>query len=204
MVKFKLVGIQDGIKLLRRAEGELPAEIKRIVKEITFNDMLFRAQKNAKQLLNRNTTGNLSSNIKPFIQIIGSIINAGLKVDLNRIPGARIHELGGVIKPVKAKALTIPFPGVKGFARDFENTFIAKGIIFQRLGKTKTGRRRRRTTQFGFKVGKFKFKGGLQPIRPLFILKKSVTIPARPYLRPALEATIPEIVKAIKAIKEIK
>lgn len=74
---------------------------------------------------------------------------------------AAIHERGGTIVPKKKKFLTIPFPGgpadtkVPKRAADFEDTFVAKGIIFRKKGK-------------GFE--------------PLFILKKSVTIPARPYM----------------------
>jgi phage gpG-like protein len=75
---------------------------------------------------------------------------------------ARIHHYGGTIRPKKKKALTIPFPGgpadkrVPLRARDFRDTFIAEGIIFRKLGDEK--------------------------IEPLFILAKSVTIPASPYM----------------------
>lgn len=75
---------------------------------------------------------------------------------------AAIHQYGGVIKPKKKKFLTIPFPGgpadkrVPLRAADFSDTFVAKGIIFQKRGKGK--------------------------IKPLFILKKSVEIPAKPYM----------------------
>jgi len=76
---------------------------------------------------------------------------------------ARIQHEGGTIRPKKAKFLTIPFPGgpadrrVPLRAADFEqdDTFVAKGIIFRKL-------------QSG--------------IEPLFILKRSVTLPARPYM----------------------
>ncbi len=74
---------------------------------------------------------------------------------------AAIHERGGTIVPKKKKFLTIPFPGgpadtkVPKRAADFDNTFVAKGIIFQSLAHESV---------------------------PLFILKKSVTIPARPYM----------------------
>lgn len=74
---------------------------------------------------------------------------------------ATIHHFGGVIRPKKKMALTIPFPGgpadqpVPLRAGDFEDTFVAKGIIFQ----------------------KRKYQ-----IIPLFILKKAVEIPARPYM----------------------
>jgi len=77
---------------------------------------------------------------------------------------ALIHHQGGVIRPEKAKALTIPFPGgpadvsmgrTPRRASDFKDTFVAKGIIFQKIGEDE--------------------------IQPVFILKKQVTLPARPY-----------------------
>jgi len=75
---------------------------------------------------------------------------------------AMIHHYGGTIRPKKAKALTIPFPEgpadkrVPLRASDFKDTFVAKGIIFRKRGKDK--------------------------IEPLFMLKKKVEIPARPYM----------------------
>jgi phage gpG-like protein len=81
---------------------------------------------------------------------------------------ARIQHEGGTIRPKKAKFLTIPFPGgpadqrVPLRASDFDDTFIAKGIIF-------------RTTSRGG-------RSGGEQIEPLFILKRSVTLPARPYM----------------------
>ncbi len=65
-----------------------------------------------------------------------------------------------VITPKAAQFLTIPMPGaltaagmVRGRARDFPGTFIAKGMIFQ------------------------KQRGG--KIVPLFLLRRQVTVPAR-------------------------
>lgn len=83
---------------------------------------------------------------------------------------ARIQHEGGTIRPKRAKFLTIPFPGgpadkrVPLRAADFahDDTFVAKGIIFRTLSRG--GR-----------------SGGEQ-IEPLFILKRSVTLPARPYM----------------------
>jgi len=74
---------------------------------------------------------------------------------------AAIHHYGGTIRPKKKKFLTIPFPGgpadqrVPLRAADFNDTFVAKGIIFQKRG---------------------------EQIEPLFILRKSVEIPASPYM----------------------
>jgi len=75
---------------------------------------------------------------------------------------AAIHHYGGTIRPKKKQFLTIPFPGgpadkrVPLRAADFADTFVAKGIIFRKKGR--------------------------DDIVPLFILKKSVEIPARPYM----------------------
>lgn len=89
---------------------------------------------------------------------IGAIIGSGARYT-KRVIYADILETGGVIKPKKGKYLAIPIgeartkSGVgRGSPRDFANTFIRKNIIYQKYGK--------------------------KSIRPLFILKKSVTIPA--------------------------
>jgi hypothetical protein len=70
---------------------------------------------------------------------------------------AGIQDRGGTIHK-KNKRLTIPFPGVKGFAREYQDTFVIKSkagntIICQRQGK----------------------KGKL---KPLFLLRDEVTLPA--------------------------
>ena len=71
---------------------------------------------------------------------------------------ARIHHEGGTIRPVKAKYLAIPLtPAAKANRpRDFENTFIKEGIIYRKVDDTK--------------------------IEALYVLKKEVKIPARPYM----------------------
>lgn len=85
-------------------------------------------------------------------------ISAGGK---DEVAYAAIHHYGGTIRPKKKKFLTIPFPGgpadqrVPLRAADFNDTFVAKGIIFQKRG---------------------------EHIEPLFILRKSVKIEARPYM----------------------
>lgn len=75
------------------------------------------------------------------------------------VPYARIQHEGGVIRPRQAQYLTIPLcaKAAAGRARDFENTFIAKGVIWQSNGE------------------------GKKPTA-LYLLRKKVTIPARPYL----------------------
>lgn len=104
--------------------------------------------------------------------VIGSGVRSG-----ERVKYADIHETGGTITARRAKYLTIPTEyaltraGVtkRISARDFEDTFVRQGIIWQKQGKRK--------------------------IVPLFILKKSVTIPARKYMSKTLEQDKDRILK---------
>lgn len=205
MIKFKLIGAKAAAAIFGKAghESLIIADLKEIIEDVIINDMLTQAKANAIQKLNKSGTrkGTLASNIKPFVKVFGKTIVSGLFVDLKRVPYARIHELSGTITPKKGKFLTIPFPGIKGKARDFKDTFIAKGIIWQKLGLTKTGKRKRKTSKFGFRKGNFKFKGGLQPIKPLFSLVSKVNIKKTPYMRPALEKFIPKLKQQIKQYK---
>jgi len=70
---------------------------------------------------------------------------------------ARIHQEGGIIRPKNAKFLAIPLnPAAKVMSpRDFDNTFIHNGIIYRK---------------------------DKEKIIPLYKLKRSVEIPARPFL----------------------
>lgn len=80
---------------------------------------------------------------------------------------AMIHEFGGTIVPKTGKFLTIPAEGVLGSARDYDNTYPViqgdKGRIMQKQGNGKA--------------------------RVLFWLVRSVRIPERPYIRPAIRDT---------------
>ena len=89
-------------------------------------------------------------------------------------PYARIHELGGTIAPVNVKYLPVPI-GEKGRAarRAAGATLRAlKDLIFiRRKGKDPLLAR--------------KTKDGIEP---LFVLKKAVKMPKRPYVKPAAKA----------------
>lgn len=95
---------------------------------------------------------------------------------------ARLHEFGGTVKPKRSHALTIPFPGNVGMyppAKDLMKTgqtYIRKNIIFYKPKGVGT-------------KGVKGFRGGI----PIYILKKSVNIPARPYLRWVLTVYGPRI-----------
>jgi len=114
-------------------------------------------------LAGRTRSGELMKSLHPEVKRSGDNVVGRVGT---KLVYARIQELGGVITPKRARALTVPLQAAltqrgaaRGRARDFMNTFIAKGIIFQRAGKD---------------------------IIPLFKLKKAVQIRARPYLGPAL------------------
>lgn len=99
-------------------------------------------------------------------------------VDTKKAPGARIHEFGGTITPKTASNLTIPLAAVltgnkvarftahdviaNPHAFGYSGTFVAKHIIFGKLG------------------GKL--------AEPLFLLKKSITLPAREFLKSTLDS----------------
>jgi phage gpG-like protein len=71
---------------------------------------------------------------------------------------ARIHHEGGIIRPLSAKYLAIPLTpeAATKKPREYQNTFIQKSVIFRDLGNGE--------------------------IEALYVLKKQVTIPARPYM----------------------
>jgi phage gpG-like protein len=115
---------------------------------------------------------------------IGSGVRQG-----ERVKYANIHETGGVITPKNTKFLTIPLKaaltasGVQRFtARDvmagatkYSDSYIHNGVIF------------------GIMSG-----GRGEGADPLFILKRSVTIPARHYLSRTLTQTQEEVVSTME------
>lgn len=108
--------------------------------------------------------------------ITGSMSSAG-------VPYAAIHEFGGTIV-AKGKALAIPLPEnqradgspkitIQQLFANKANVFTTKsGVVMQTSGKGKNAK-----------------------MTPMFVFKKSVTIPARPYVRPALAASQETILK---------
>jgi phage gpG-like protein len=125
-------------------------------------------------------TGALMNSIKKSVTKDGDAWVGTIKSE--GVPYALIHEFGGVIRPKNARALTIPtdvnrrrdgspIMSVEDL-RKTGKSFIMQGIIYmkeQRLGG----------------------KG----IKPMFILKQSVTIPKRAYIAPAIAAKQDQIMK---------
>jgi len=108
----------------------------------------------------------------------------------------RTHEKGMTIRAA-GKMLTIPLPAARAggdphgparftaaeLRRDpakggFTGTFVAKGVIFGKLGMTGGAHPRQKK---GFEIG-----GAKGSIVPLFVLKDHVTIPPRPFISSTL------------------
>ncbi len=115
-------------------------------------------------------------------QLIYAIIGSGI-FGRKGVKYARILEKGGIIKPKKAKMLTIPLPGIKGKAANFPNAFIIKSKKGNSLLVEKKGE-----------------KG----LRPLFVLKKQVKIPAFHWLRDSIKDMKPELARSLKPAEILK
>jgi phage gpG-like protein len=87
---------------------------------------------------------------------------------------AALHEYGGIVTPKNAKYLAIPVNGATGSPRDRADLKLIKA-------------------RSGSLV--LVDESGVQ-----FVLKDSVTIPARPYLRPAMDENVEKILAEIKAV----
>ncbi len=114
-------------------------------------------------------------------RLIEAIVGSGI-FGRKPVKYARIHEKGGRIR-AKKKFLTIPFPGVKGLARNFPDSFIIKSkkgnlLIVEKRGK--------------------------QGFKPLFSLKKEVNIPARYWLSKSIKEMTPELIRSLRPAEIIR
>lgn len=145
-------------------------------------------QRKVKEQLNRygagqsppgSPPGKQTGHLGRSIQIDDSDLHTGLSAGVftvrvgSNVPYAKIHEIGGKISAKKAKALTVPLnkkarkmaAGVRS-VRELDLVFIKRKGKPPLLAKSHGGKQAR--------------------IEPLFILKKSVRIPRRPYMVPTL------------------
>jgi len=109
-------------------------------------------------------TGALRRSIKQKLSRIAD----GYKLEIGTVGSkyARILERGGTIRPRRKQYLTIPLPGVKGWARNYKNAF----FIESRKGNLLLAQ-----------------KKGKKGLKPLFVLKKSVKIPAFRWLEKSMK-----------------
>lgn len=154
-------------KLMMKIDELTPAVKKDLGRTLLAMTLMVEADAKKRVKENFKGVGTLAASIThKILKVSGFPVSGQVG---SKLAYAAIHEFGGTIEPKTAKWLTIPFEGVKGRARDYQDTFFRwkKGadgqqlILFQNV------------------------KGG-DPI-PLFVLVKRVEIPARPYLNPALK-----------------
>jgi len=150
----------------------------RVVKE--------RLKSNLSNRILKVRTGHLRSSIGQKVidsgGDIAAVIGSGVQTGA-RLIYANIHETGGTITPKNVRWLTIPLAAAKTpsgvlrkTARQWDNTFFAKNILFQKRGKKAV---------------------------PLFALKKSVKIPARRYMSRSLAQAKSQVDKImLKTIEE--
>jgi hypothetical protein len=163
--------------------------------EIT-NDAKNRAVKNSiktfKGTTERPKTGFLTNSIYAGFDIAGQDSIAGF-VGV-RAKYGRIHELGGIITPKKAKNLWIPLFGPKSRGKLSQFKTMTPSDFFNAM---KNGKGRDRFAIFnskrGNKIAAFvenprpgKGKKRKSIITPLFSLKKEVNMESRPYITPAV------------------
>ena len=115
-------------------------------------------------------------------KLIYSIIGSGI-FGKKGVKYARILEKGGIIRPKTKKALTIPLPGVKGRAANYPDSFIIKS----KAGNTLIVQ-----------------KKGAKGIKPLFVLKKSVKIPAFHWLSDSIKDMKPDLFRSLKPVELLK
>ncbi len=167
---------------------------------VQFDENKFMAFANKKtlaglELVGAVVAGEIGKNIKQNFhgqgQLAGSITHKVIESEkfvrcsVNKVYAA-IQELGGIIKPTKAKALAIPvhpeavrWTEKGGEPKDFPGLVMIK---------------RKNGAPLLVRIeGKGRGKG--ERMTPMFILLKSVQIPARPYIRPAVYENKEKIMK---------
>lgn len=107
----------------------------------------------------RRRTGQLARGIRQKVSTTGDVYR--LEVGTSGVKYARILEKGGTIRATRKQYLTIPLGGTQGTASNYPNAFIIKSkkgnlLIVEKVGKDR--------------------------LKPLFVLKKSVRIPAFQWL----------------------
>lgn len=125
-------------------------------KNESVRQLKFRARGMRKSYWRKSGHLALSTNGRVLRTPTGLRIILGSGVFAPEVPYAVIQEEGGTVTPKRRQWLAIPFEGVKGFPREYNDTFFAMSkrgnlIMFQKRGKDK---------------------------EPLFAMKKQAKIPA--------------------------
>lgn len=135
-------------------------------------------------------TGHLRRNIDMRMKDLGPYyiltVGTGPSVFREKVKYAQILDRGGTILPRQKKMLTIPLGKTKGWARNYDNTFIQKSkkgnlLIFQNVG---SGKKRK--------------------IKPLFLLKDKVTIPAKRWFSGTIKRLTPDRIRMMSKAEVLK
>ena len=181
MIRADLVGDKALIARLGATSAKVMKRLGLAMRKLQYD--LVQAARDENRAVLHQRTGNLIGSILP-----GTFDQSDTKIEATVVAGggenfyARIQEYGGTIVPKNVSFLTIPLDAAKtasGVGRwsareiiedpsigGYSGTFFKHGVLF---GKTPDG------------------------ITPLFALKSSVTLPSRPYMRPALLKMRPQI-----------
>lgn len=168
---------------LDRIARELPAELRRLL-TVTALDADAKAKVNATTTLNVRSgrlRASITSSVEQAAGNFAIVLRAG--TEGGTVPYARIHEEGGTIRPKKAQFLKIPVgPALTG-----------AGVPRLPARRGAGGRSQKAQSALRFAPTA---KGGVL-IAPdgqvWYVLRRQVTIPARPYLAPALRAVEPQL-----------
>lgn len=124
------------------------------------NNISRRWKRLSKYTLSRKVAGSILEETGRLKNSMGSIKFVGRQtMKYGSVDGlSAVHQMGAIVKPRRAKVLTLPYPGVTGGPREYKNTYIAGKTIYDK----DTG-------------------------KPLFFFKNEVKIPARPHLNVSMK-----------------
>jgi hypothetical protein len=176
MVVFEFGLVTRNIKRLRfkKLRQRVEAATLEMVKHLKISAMRNLTKSKGKGYKQRKR-GTLSQSITP-----GRVIRRGdsfIGSAHTNKKYAQIQEEGGTIRAKSAQALTIPLPGkLRPKAKTLEasgDTFIHKDVIFLKTGKTK------------------------EEIIPIYVLRRSVTIPPSRWITKAQKQATPRVAQIL-------
>lgn len=182
MIEVRVIGEEDVLARLGSASGRIRERLSAAIKRLQYA-LVDAAQASYDASGLKSRTSALRGSIKA-----GKFEESGDSIRASVVAGggdafyARIHEYGGTIRAKNVQNLTIPVGEAltaMGVARFSARQVIADPSAY---GYTSTF----------FKHGMLFANSGLR-ITPLFVLRPSVRIPARPYMRPALSGMLSQI-----------
>lgn len=173
-VEFKIENMAEFKQVLEKLGGAAAGKNLRDAVEAGMRVIEGNAIANIEKNFSSRSQGNLAGNRSLETVIEGA--QAVAKLIFHSVH-ARIQEFGGVIKPVSAKYLAIPHTDSArkaGSPRNYPEKLRfagsdSGGVLTDASGEV------------------------------VYVLKKAVTLPARPYLRPAMDEHVSEIEQAMAA-----